>query len=229
MPETTPNLRDLGGVITADGRRVRGGQVLRSAVPFAEDDPAPGIDWPPAEIIDLRSAGELRTGHPLAGSGPLIHHVPLLAALSPEAWGVATLRELYLFVLKDVPDRLAQIVELVTEAEGPLLIHCAAGKDRTGISIALLLSLLGVERDRVVADYLTTRDHEPDIRKRLAIVRRGSHAVPDSFLQTPIEAITAVLDTWDSHRHGVEGWARDAGLDRSTVDGLRERLLNPSA
>ena len=229
MTETTPNLRDLGGLIASDGRRVRAGRVLRSAVPFVDDLPSPDIDWPPAEIIDLRSAGEVRAGHPLADTGPLIHHVPLLAALSPEAWGVATLRELYLFVLRDVPDRLAQIVELVAESEGPLLIHCAAGKDRTGVSVALLLRLLGVEREVVTADYLTTRDHEMQIRRRLEIVRAGPKMVPDAFLQTPVEAIGAVLDIWESHRQGVEGWARDAGVDLSTIEGLRERLLAPSS
>lgn len=229
MTVTTPNLRDLGGLTTSDGRRVRPGRVLRSAVPFLDDRPAAPIDWPPAEIIDLRSTGELQSGHPLAEAGPLIHHVPLLAALSPEAWGVATLRELYLFVLRDVPDRLAQIVDLVAAADGPLLIHCAAGKDRTGVSVALLLQLLGVDRETVTADYLATREHEPEIRRRLEIVRSGPSMVPDAFLQTPVEAISAVLDTWESHPYGVEGWARDAGVSSSTIDGLRERLIAPTA
>lgn len=227
MPDQTPNLRDVGGLHALEGRQVKRGQVLRSAVPFADDHPTPGVVWPPSEIIDLRSDGELATGHPLADQGALIHHVPLLAALSPDAWGVGTLQELYLYVLRDVPDRLTQIVELVTDADGPVLVHCAAGKDRTGLSIALVLGLVGVDRESIVRDYLTSRDHADQIRARLEAVRIGPRVVPEEFLRTPLEAINGVLDTWESHRHGVEGWARDAGLSADTLGTLRERLLDP--
>lgn len=225
MPEQTPNLRDLGGLRAAHGAFVRPGTVFRSAVPFADDEPAPGMTWPPSEVIDLRSAGELAAGHPLAATGSQIHNVPLLAALSPEAWGVETLRELYLHVLKDVPDRLAHTVDLVARGGGPTLIHCAAGKDRTGVSVALILRLLGVDREAVTADYLITRSNEPQIRKRLDAVRTRGHVIPDAFLQTPVEAITAVLDVWEAHPYGVEGWVRDAGVETDTLQVLRERLV----
>lgn len=227
MPETVPNLRDIGGLPAASGQSLVPGVVLRSAAPLATDRALGGIVWPPSSVIDLRSEAESIDAHPLDGNGSRVHNIPLLAELAPGAEPHATLRELYLHVVQTVPDRLAQIVDVVVEADGPTLIHCAAGKDRTGVGVALLLRLAGVDREHVMTDYLRTADHYDEIRRRLAIRtgRAFDKPLPRSFLDVSPEAMIAVLDIWDSHSFGVEGWARDAGVEEDRMRQLRERLL----
>ena len=65
MPVHVPNLRDIGGVATLEGRRVRSGLLLRSALPAADDLVPEDFAWPPTVVIDLRSPLELVEGHPL--------------------------------------------------------------------------------------------------------------------------------------------------------------------
>ena len=156
----TPNLRDIGHLPACDGRVVAPHRVLRSAVPAADDVGPEGLTWPPAVVIDLRSPGESEAVHPLAGHGARVVNLPLLSALRPGAAPVDTLHALYLVMLDEASAHLVELVREVGTASGTILIHCAAGKDRTGVSIALLLRLIGVPRRHVVDDYLLTAQAE---------------------------------------------------------------------
>lgn len=224
MPVHVPNLRDVGGLAAADGARVRRGQVLRSALPQHDDTVPDHIPWPPALVLDLRSPIEHDGGHPLAPLGPRLVNLPLLQALRPGWHESGTLVSLYELVLDEAGHLLVDLVHHVAEAPGPALVHCAAGKDRTGISIALLLRLLGVEREDVVADYLLTGRATAAIDSRL---RRDDTAVavPAAFLAVPREAIELTLDRWDAHAGGAQGWFLTAGGDPARLEALRSRLL----
>lgn len=185
------------------------------------------ILWPPALVIDLRSEGESEPIHPLARTGARIVNLPLLSALRPETAPWEDLDGLYLVLLDDASMYLIELVREVGNASGPTLIHCAAGKDRTGVSIALLLRLVGVSRDVVVEDYLATAAAEQAIVARL---RRGAGwrhraTLPPSFLEVSSSAIEGVLDVWDAHDDGVYGWFRGVGGDDSDVERLRRILI----
>jgi protein-tyrosine phosphatase len=227
VPPITPNLRDLGGLRTVDGHTLAPHRVLRSAVPSA-DDVAPGsITWPPAVVIDLRSPAESEPVHPLTGSGARVVNLPLLSALRP---GVRAqdLAELYLLVLEHAAHHLVELVREVGAASGPTLVHCAAGKDRTGVSIALLLRLVGVPREAVLADYLRTADAEAEITARLSRSVGSEHrqTLPASFFDVSAAALDAVLDVWDGHRDGVVGWFHGAGGTPEHVALLRRTLVS---
>ena len=222
-----PNLRDLGGMRTEDGLELLRGRLLRSALPSAKDTVPDGIAWPPALVIDLRSDGEAEPIHPLAPSGARIVNLPLLSALRPETAPWEDLDGLYLVLLDDASMYLVELVREVGNATGATLIHCAAGKDRTGVSIALLLRLVGVSREAVIDDYLATAAAEQAISSRL---RRGAGwrhraALPSAFFAVSSAAIEGVLDVWDGHDGGVHGWFRSVGGDDSTVDRLRRTLI----
>ncbi|NRQ51706.1 tyrosine-protein phosphatase [Aeromicrobium stalagmiti] len=227
MTETTPNLRDVGGLPAADGRTVAPDRVLRSAVPSAKDVGLQGITWPPRLVIDLRSAGESEPVHPLARTGVRVVNLPLLSALRPGAQPVESLHGLYLLMLDQASMYFIELVREVSLAPGATLIHCAAGKDRTGVSVALLLRLVGVPRDAVVDDYLATADAEQAIVRRLAKSAGHRHrsTLPASFFGVSPEAIHAVLDVWDDHPEGVEGWFLEIGGTRDQLDQLRRTLL----
>lgn len=225
MPVDLPNLRDVAGLVTDDGRRVRPGVLLRSALPAPDDVVPDGLAWPPSVVIDLRSPNELRDGHPLEHLDARLVNVPLWQALRPGNQDPETLAALYRVVLEDAAHLLIDIVHEVADADGPVLVHCAAGKDRTGVSVALVLRLLGVTYDDVMADYILTE------QARAAIdVRLNRHliepTVPVSFYVVAPEALAGVLEVWDDHPGGVEGWFVDAGGDVAALERLRKRMLD---
>ncbi|MBC7631491.1 tyrosine-protein phosphatase [Aeromicrobium sp.] len=227
MRDIVPNLRDVGGMSTVDGHAVLPGRVLRSAMPAATGRAPDGIVWPPALVIDLRSAGESEPVHPLARSGARIVNLPLLSALRPGTAPAESLHSLYLLVLDHASMFLVELVREVGQARGAALIHCAAGKDRTGVSIALLLRLVDVPREQVHADYRATADAEQDITARLRKLPGRQHrsTLPASFFDVSVEALDGVLDVWDDHEGGVHGWFRSAGGSDEIIDQLRRTLL----
>ncbi len=222
-----PNLRDVGGVVTDDGSEVLTGRVLRSAMPHAKDGVPEGIAWPPAVVIDLRSDGESESIHPLAHQGSRIVNLPLLSALRPDLAPPEDLHGLYLLVLDHASMYLVELVREVSLASGATLIHCAAGKDRTGISVALLLRLVGVSREDILADYQLTEESSKAIGARLHKLPGRKHraALPPAFLEVSTEAITGVLDVWDEHEDGVHGWFRSIGGDDELIAQLRRTLV----
>lgn len=224
MPVHLPNLRDVAGLVTADGRRVRPGTLLRSALPEADDVVPDDLTWPPAVVIDLRSPFELRSGHPLAHLDVRLVNLPLLDALRP-GQSAESLVALYAVVLEDAAHLLVDLVHEVADADGPALVHCAAGKDRTGVGVALVLRLLGVTHDDVIADYLLSDDSRGAVDARL---RRDviEPTVPVSFYLVAPEALEGVLAVWDEHPGGVEGWFLAAGGDPDALERLRNRMLD---
>ena len=224
MAVHVPNLRDVGGVGTLDGRVVRDGLLLRSALPAADDLVPSDFAWPPQIVIDLRSPLEMAEGHPLDELAAEVINLPLLESLRPGANPEGTLAGLYRLVTNDAPHLLVDLVHVVAGAEGPVLIHCAAGKDRTGIAVALILRLLGVDRDLVLADYILSEQASEAIDVRLNRQGRDS-GIPSSFFLVAPEALAGVLDVWDEHPGGVEGWFFDAGGDATLLQRLRERFL----
>jgi hypothetical protein len=224
VPQTTPNLRDIGRTPTEDGAEIRTERVLRSGLPF-DDDVVDHVVWPPALVLDLRSEHELAQ-QPTLSTVPS-RHLPLLAALRPDPHRDTTLVALYEAVLAAAAPLLVDVVRHVADTDGPVLIHCAAGKDRTGISVALLMRLVGVDRATVMSDYVRTNDAIAAIDARLRELpgneRRSE--LPREYFHVVPEAIDAVLDTWDAHPGGTRGWLLDAGGERDLADRLRSSLL----
>jgi len=174
MLQSVPNLRDLGGLPTADGRRVAMGRLFRSSHLHAltpEDEPAfaaLGI----RSVVDLRGVKERgvalgRGLHP----GTVELHLPI------EPRGLGTLRELRAagnveesavvelmhnayrrFVLQHAQIFAALLRRLQEPGATPLLFHCTAGKDRTGMAAVLILLALGVSREAILDDFLISND-----------------------------------------------------------------------
>lgn len=238
MTQDVPNLRDLGGTPTADGGQVRAGVLLRSALPAATDQAPDGVVWPPAFVVDLRSSNEAEGGHPLAELDVQIRRISLLEALRPdgpqsanaaaaEAMRDGGLTALYVGMLQVATAEIVEVVTHVAESDGPTLVHCAAGKDRTGVIIALMLTAVGVPRPDVVADYLRTGDYMAAVLDRMVAqpgVVPGRRA-PAAHLELPVEAIEAVLDFWDDHEGGAAGWLDKVSGDRGLAGRLRLRLV----
>ncbi|WP_308197918.1 tyrosine-protein phosphatase [Saccharopolyspora soli] len=110
-----------------------------------------------------------------------------------------------------------------------MLVHCAAGKDRTGVVSALLLSAVGVRPDAIVADYVRTDRNMFRVLRRLdaAPVLPPGVAEEDvqDLMSTPTEAIESVLTTFAAHEDGASGWLRSHGATDEELQRWHQKFL----
>lgn len=240
------NLRDLGGLAVTGGR-IRAGLVLRA------DDVSTTTPEQVAElvqagldtIIDLRSPEEAaRTGR-----GPAADHdVAYLALPMTEASGapsglaerilasVTTPEQVghwYAKLFVDQGPALVTGLQAIAEADGAVLFHCAAGKDRTGLFAAALLSVLGADDAAIVADYARTDERLPAVYKRIAATLgqvTGGRSIPldHPVLAADPRAMDSMLASL-RQRGGAAAVLRAAGLADDTVAKLRGRLVEPAS
>ena len=185
-------------------------------------------------VVDLRTGTELeRHGRGLLIDEPVSHvHLSVLPIESGESLAApppagTDMADRYLWYLEVGSPALAAALRLLADPESqPLVFHCAAGKDRTGVLSALALSCLGVGRDDIVEDYVETGVHLDLILERL----RGGTLNTEERQADPrvtIEAATMerFLDGVDERYGGAAGWALSAGIEAETLDALRRSLL----
>jgi len=158
------NCRDVGGYPTADGRTVRWGLLYRSDLPVLDDEHEPELEAISLNtVIDLREPEE-RAARPSSAVGrvPRVLDMPFglgpMVAANPAK--AASLRVLYRSAILELGSQIADIVSELCRPEAlPALVHCAAGKDRTGMVIGLVLSAIGVSDADVAGDYAVTTDN----------------------------------------------------------------------
>lgn len=219
------NLRDLGGMPAGEGT-TRAGIVLRSDAPQPGDREPEGITWPPRLVLDLRDAAELNgTPHPLAAVAE-VQQIELLAGIhSTEV--THPLPVLYQLALRDAAAKLVRVFRLALEADGPVLVHCAAGKDRTGVVSAMLLSAAGVRSDAIIADYVRTDRNMFRVLQRLEMAPALPPGVSEEdvreLISTPVEAIEGVLERFAEHEDAA-GWLRAHGVTGEEIDRWRRKF-----
>jgi len=133
----------------------------------------------------------------------------------------------YLGYLRDRPDSVVGALRDVACGDGAVVVHCAAGKDRTGIVCAFALEAAGAERDAVVADYAATGDRLEPLVARLAAnptyARDMDHRNPDTHRPRP-ETMARILAIVDRDHGSVAGWLAAHGLADDELAALRRRL-----
>lgn len=235
--EGSVNFRDLGGLVTRDGQRVRTGYVYRSdalhGLTAADMERLASLRI--ALLVDLRAATEIeRSGpSPLVAGGSRVLHAPIMRQegaprdLDPET----RMEILYAGMLEGGRDTFGEIfTALAGEDNLPAVIHCAAGKDRTGVTVALLLRLLGVPDEVIVLDYTLTDRNMARLIERLRIsgVVSTDVAYPAHFYRAAPETMDTFLASLDDTWGSAEAYLTDAGVSRDHVETLRNRLLEPT-
>jgi protein-tyrosine phosphatase len=232
------NARDLGGYATTDGRETRWGAVVRSDSPAAltAAGRAALADHGVRAIVDLRLADEIaRDPNPFAEPGDHGITDRNMSVIDPAAGfppDTYTLAENYLWMLDKFGGFVAEVMAAVAGApDGGVLIHCAAGKDRTGLISALLLGLVRVPDDTIAADYAMTaellRPRDEEWLENGPGERAEREAMLARFAPTA-EVMTEVLARLAERHGGAEGYLGQAGLAPADLDRLRDRLLVPA-
>ncbi len=242
--EGAHNFRDLGGYTGLGGREIRWGRLFRSDTlhELTEVDVARLRAMGLRTVIDLRTERELS----LTGRGPLepeeiaFRHLAVVregvdrtaegeAVAAPAAPG-EDLSERYLWYLEVGRDALVEALTLLGDgARYPLVFHCAAGKDRTGVLAALILEILGVDREVIVADYLITAERMELIMARYradpAFAERIARA-PASRLSVQAKTMEGFLDRLGDRFGGARSWAEGAGASGAALDRMTALLLD---
>jgi protein-tyrosine phosphatase len=234
------NVRDLGGYATEDGGQTRFGAIVRAD--SVRDLNAAGwrslVDYGITRIVDLRQHSELEADPPMDVPVEVVH-VPLFPEPGSPQWAeleavvdtagdpVATTRGVYLECLERFRGEMALALTAVARAgDGGVVVHCRAGKDRTGLVSAVLLRLAGVSLDDVGADYALTEENlravwsewvelaeDEDERER----RRR-------LLATPAAAMVSVLTELEARYGTVRAYASAGAVSDRDLDRLVDRL-----
>ena len=183
---TLKNARDLGGYATADGRVTRWGVFLRSACTdrVSAEEIQALLDLGLTDVIDLRGIAEA------AARPSALRDVPGLRCanipLSPpnDTMGVSQSESLagaaYLEMAEYLPS-IREVLQILARAEGLCLFHCTAGKDRTGVTTAILLLLAGADPEDIVADYMVSEWY---FRRELEEILTKRPDIPPHFMRS---------------------------------------------
>ncbi len=248
------NFRDLGGYVTADGRRVRGGRLYRSGVLtyLTAADHRLLADKGIRVICDLRTQHERQrepSQWPDASAVQLVwdydpRHTSLRNYLDADAELTAeAMRDCMLKLYRHLPTLLrpqfAALFAQLAADKTPALFHCSAGKDRTGIAAALILSLLGAPRATIVADYALTNDCidlEEHLQRRhgsslgvgdnLALFPHLDRATRRPLIDASPDYLLAALGQIEEDLGSVDNYLReDLGVSADVANRIRANLL----
>lgn len=222
------NLRDLGGIETADGRRVATGRLYRGAslhrleAEHLEAVAPLGI----RTAIDLRTTAEIGHGT-FAGGAGAVHHLPIFETGpdlgDPDHEAARVLAEAYLWMLDEGPDSFRSAIELLGEPEAlPAVVYCAAGKDRTGVLCAIVLALVGVEREAIAADYALSDSPAATLREwHLENGASPDHLAAASIFRAPPEAMELFFAALEERHGSLDAYLDGIGVE---VEVARRRL-----
>ncbi|MFY1695251.1 MULTISPECIES: tyrosine-protein phosphatase [unclassified Solwaraspora] len=229
------NFRDIGGYEGLDGRTVRWQRIYRADSPHRLS----GDDEPMFAALGVRTVIDLRRPHEIDAFGRIrpadgldYRHVHLVhqdwdeIPYQPEQGPARYLADRYHDLTEQAADGIVTAMSLLAEAQtAPAVVHCMAGKDRTGLICAMTLSLLGVPDPVIAEDYELSTTGSAQLLAWLRTQRGNEHLVPEPFFCCPAEAMQMFL-TELSQRHGsVEGYLRGAGLPADRIEALRAHLL----
>lgn len=235
------NLRDIGGLPCRAGGSTRHGVLLRSGSLRLLSDADARVLMTVLDVgtvVDLRTARELAADGPsvLARAGVATVHLPLARDDGPALPGNAdprdpakALRRTYQDYLDERGHHIATAARLVAGSDRSVLLHCAAGKDRTGVTVALLLDAVGVERSAVVVDYTATNDVIEQVVRALAAEHGMIEGVDSEVHRVRRAVLGDLLDGVDREYGGAAPWLLAHGLTDAELAALRHRLVRGPA
>ena len=234
------NFRDIGGYPTSDGRTVRWGQYFRTG----RQDRMTQQDLDRVRQLGIRTQLDLRKPEEVReqGRGPLevmgaaYHNLAVIPdggtdQLSQLVGDTGISGKRYLGYLEFGPDAWIRMFDIFAQASSqPILLHCTAGKDRTGVSTAFLLSVLGVDRAIIEADYVLTNldvARQADFIEKTVGFPEGMNR--ESMMHAagvPDDAMSDFLDGLHERWGGPVDYLRSIGISDATLQSIRDEFLD---
>jgi protein-tyrosine phosphatase len=236
--EGAVNFRDLGGYRAGGGMRTRWRVLFRADglgdLTEADLDVLRSLGI--RTVVDLRSGDELERGrydvdaHPVA-----FHHFPIIERLpDPEEFDrrPGLLGSQYQEMLRDAGAQIVAALGVLADPDAlPAVFHCSAGKDRTGVLSAMVLSLLGVDEEVVVADYALSGGAMTRLRAKLLLKYPDSRDVIENidevFSADPAQ-MELLLDHLREQHESAGAYVAAQGGAPELVERLRASLLEPA-
>ena len=233
---TTYNFRDVGGYAGLDGRTVRWRRLFRSDSlhGLAEVDREAFTALGVRTVVDLRRPFEVERHGRVPDYDGLDYRRHTIEHLDWETveHGPTTVHERwladrYLNFAEEGHAGLAATLAVIADPDAaPVVVHCMAGKDRTGVVCALTLSLLGVSDDDIAADYALTTAAMVPLTQKLRTKHPDIVDGKDHMFDSPAEAMVIFLADLRALHGSVESYARDLGLTDAQIATMREHLLS---
>jgi protein-tyrosine phosphatase len=233
---TLYNFRDVGGLTGQDGRLVRRGRLYRSDSlhRITETDQAAFTALGIRTVIDLRRPSEVsRDGRVPAYDGLVYRNIHPehqnwdQVPYDPDEDMARWLADRYAALAETGTAGVAEAVGLIADsADAPVVVHCVAGKDRTGIVCGLTLSVLGVADADIAADYALTTEASARFNAWFTAAHPDVGPLPPAYLASPAEAMHLFLTELREGYGSVEGYLRQAGVTAAQLDALRTHLLS---
>jgi hypothetical protein len=237
------NVRDLGGLSTDDGRSLTAGLVYRG-------DALRSLTGRDREIIagdlGVKTVIDLRTIEEAGGDG--LEDAAIFPQLTVFNFSIVPegrigrepfpsndpekLAERYLENLEEGLDAIREslvVISASVERGEPVLYHCQAGRDRTGLLSALLLKSLGVADDEIIADYVASNRNAADVTKRLLenpLYANGGDKPDEAPVLLQADTMKIFLGLIESRYGGIERWAEIAQIPHDALTALRKKLVS---
>ena len=232
----TYNFRDVGGYTGLDGRTVRWRRLFRSDAlhRLGDADASAFAELGVRTVIDLRRPSEVEKfgrvteRYGLAYHNLVLKHVDWESVEQPseparERW----LADRYLNFAEDGREALLASLQVIADpAQAPVIVHCMAGKDRTGTVCALSLALLGVSDEDIAADYALTTSAMRPLTEYLMSKNPEAVLGNEHMFDSPPGAMLMFLDDLRALHGSVEGFAHEIGLTEAEITAMRSHLLS---
>ena len=225
------NVRDFGGYAAEDGRVIKPRRFVRTGSLFgvSEQGKQALLDMGVRRIIDLRSKQEVQDkpdammddARFVWANVPMLDYIHSRIAAQQLDGLPTSLEEMYIGLLERGKDDFRRIFELFAgpEQEG-IVFHCTAGKDRTGITAMLLLSLAGLDRQTIIQDYARS---EQELRP---LLMKYPLNIPEHFTQSRPETMQATLDYLQNRYGGARAYLSDIGVTPEQQNAILAKLFD---
>lgn len=232
------NFRDIGGLPIGSNSVTRSSLLYRSdAFDDTSEDDADYLynDLGIRRVIDLRSNNEIESfaePSPLLKRGPLHLHRPIAGGAGSaieDAGSGDLLPRRYLQYLEICNDSIISTIKDLADPEPPVtVVHCRAGKDRTGVLVAIVLSILGVDEETISRDYALTSIGMPRIMERLRespLYSVNVERLPDEMYSAVEETMRKFLELVQAEHGTLENWALSHGVADHEIEQLKRNYI----
>jgi protein-tyrosine phosphatase len=223
------NVRDLGGLPLAGDGQTRFGVVVRadSIRGLTERGWEELLAYGVRSAIDLRAADELLADQPMSEPPVPVAHAPL----APSNLDWPSMRDGYLGLLESARPRFVQVMALLSKAKTPVVVHCQGGRDRTGLVVALLLALAGVDNETIARDHaLSDENWAPYLDAFYAEAETEEERERRRRITAPAgRTMAEILEDLEVRYDGVRRYLTGGGAVDQDLDSLVLRLRGDSS